>query len=174
MNTRDDLTVKSTLFFWSCSMLATLAQAYSSSPSSGDEAAAIIVMLVFLMVILLIVLAISVAICLMLFVIQSRVPVEHQKISPIAIWLILIPLFGLVWNFFVFQRIPESYKSYFDSIGDASVGDCGKSIGLWYAISTACCFVPCVNYIAGPASLVLLIIFLVKGFGLRGKISAAV
>ncbi len=153
-------------------MLATLAQSYahSSNSSSGGDAAGLIVMLVFLMVILLISLAITIAICLMLHMVQSRVPVEHQKISPPAIWLLLIPLFGLVWNFFVFQRIPESYKSYFDSVGDTSVGDCGKAVGLWFAICAACSIVPCLNYIAGPASLVLLIIFLVKVFGFRGKI----
>jgi len=106
--------------------LAQSAQTYSSSSSSGDDAAALVVMIVFMLVMLLIVLAISAAICIMLHVIQSRVPVEHRKISPGAIWLILIPFFGLVWNFFVFQRIPESYRSYFDSIGDTSVGDCGK------------------------------------------------
>lgn len=158
-------------------MLATLAQTYStysSNSSSGDDAAALAVFLVILFVALLIGMAIAVGICIMLHVIQARVPVEHQKISPGMIWLMLIPLFGLVWNFFVFQRIPESYKSYFDSIGDQSVGDCGKGVGLWYAICAACSIIPCVNYIAGPAALVLLIIFLVKLFGLRGRIPETV
>ncbi len=158
-------------------MLATLAQtynSYSSSSSSGEDAAALAVMLIILFVALLIGLAIAVGICIMLHIIQARVPVEHQKISPGMIWLMLIPLFGLVWNFFVFQRIPDSYQSYFDSVGDESVGDCGKGIGLWYAICAACSIIPCVNYIAGPAALVLLIIFLVKLFGLRGRIPEAV
>ena len=153
-------------------MLATLAQSYGtySSNQSGPQGAEIAVILVVFFVALLIGLAIAAAICVMLHIIQARVPEEHQKISPPAIWLMLIPLFGLVWNFFVFQRIPDSYKSYFDSVGDQSVGDCGKGVGLWYAICAACCIVPCLNYIAGPAALVLLIIFLVKLFTLRGKI----
>jgi hypothetical protein len=154
-------------------MLTTLAQTYStysSNSSSGDDVVAIGVLLVIMIVAILIGLAIAAAICAMLHIIQARVPEEHRTISPLAIWLMLIPFFGLIWNFFVFQRIPESYKNYFDSIGDQSVGDCGKGIGLWYAICAACCIVPCVNYIAGPAALVLLIIFLVKLFGLRGKI----
>lgn len=114
--------------------------------------------------------AISIVICAMLYVAQSRVPAEHRKIEPLMIWLLLIPLFNLVWNFFVFQRIPASYKSYFNAQGRADVGDCGQQIGLWYAICAAASIVPCVNYLAGPASLVLLIIFLVKVFGLRQQI----
>ena len=43
-------------------------------------------------------------------------------------------LFNLVWVFIVFQRVPESYQRYFASVGRNDVGDCGKSIGLWYAI----------------------------------------
>ncbi len=153
----------------------TSGQAYPSGSPSGDDFAALIVMIVAMVaVMLLISLAINIAICILLHVVQSRVPAEHQKISPPAIWLLLIPIFGLVWNFFVFQRIPESYKSYFDSVGDPVVGDCGKGVGLWFAISAACTIVPCLNYIAGPASLVLLIIFLVKVFELRGKVPEAV
>jgi len=93
-------------------MLATYAQAYPGGSSSGDDAAALVAVIAVFAVFLFFMLAITVAICFMLYTIQSRVPVEHQKISPAAIWLLLIPLFGLVWNFLVFQRIPESYKSY--------------------------------------------------------------
>lgn len=155
-------------------MLATLAQTYTySSTQSGPQGAEIAVFLVIMAVALLIGLAIGIGICIMLHIIQARVPAEHQKITPGMIWLILIPIFGLVWNFFAFPRISESYKSYFDTVGDQSVGDCGKGVGLWYAICSACCIIPCVNYIAGPAALVLLIIFLVKLFGLRGRIPEA-
>ena len=155
-------------------MLISLAQAYSGSSSSGDEAAAVFALIAILLVAIVIGFAIAIAFCYVLYMLQSRVPEEHRKISTGQIWLLLIPLFNLFWNFIVYQRIPESYKSYFDSIGDTSVGDCGKSIGLWFSICAACSIVPCVNYIAGPAALVLLIIYLVKMFGLRSKIPEAV
>jgi hypothetical protein len=50
------------------------------------------------------------------------------------------------------------------------VGDCGKGIGLWYAICAVCCIIPCLNYVAGPAALVLLIIYLVKVMDLKNQI----
>jgi hypothetical protein len=92
--------------------------------------------------------------------------------EPGMVWLLMIPCFPLVWNFFVFQRIPESFASYFSAQGRTDVGDCGKQIGLWYAITAVGACIPLVGYIAGPASLVLLIISLVKLNELKNKISA--
>lgn len=137
---------------------------------TGAEIAAVIVVLV---ISLIISFAVAIVICTLLYMTQSRLPHEHRKISAGSVWLLLIPLFSLIWNFFVFQRIPESYKSYFDEQGRTDVGDCGKTIGLWYSICAVVTIVPCVNYISGPAALVLLIIFLVKVMGLRSQIPVA-
>lgn len=138
-----------------------------------DGLIAIGALLFILAVTLIIGFAISILIAAMLYTIQKRVPAEHQKIDPLMVWLLLIPIFNLVWNFFVFQRIPQSYQSYFQAQGRTDVGDCGKMIGLWYAICAAVTIVPCLNYLAAPAALVLLIIFLVKLFGLRGQVPAS-
>jgi hypothetical protein len=94
--------------------------------------------------------AIWAGICYMLYITLKAVPPEHQKMPPGQIWLLLIPLFNLGWNFLVFQRIPESYQSFFYSRGRTDVGDGGKQIGLWYSICAVCGIVPCLNYIAGP------------------------
>ena len=87
----------------------------------------------------------------------------------------IIPLFNVVWNFFVLQRVPESYASYFHSIGRTDVGDAGKSLGLWAAICAAVGIlpIPCIGGLAGLAALVLVIILLVKLYGLKGQIGVA-
>ena len=79
-------------------------------------------------------------------------------------------LFNLVWVFFVFPKLGKSYQSYFAEQGRTDLGDCGEKIGLWYAICAVLGCIPCVNYIAGPAALVLLIVFLVKALTLKGLI----
>src|SRR5436305_313793 len=61
--------------------------------------------------------AINVVICFLLYNAQNAIPPQFRKIEPGMIWLLLIPLFNLVWNFFVYLRIPESYQAYFQSIG---------------------------------------------------------
>ena len=97
-------------------------------------------------------------------------PASFRKSEPGLVWLLLIPIFNLVWNFFVFPWIADSYAAYFQSIGRTDVGDAGRGIGLAFAICAACAIVPCINLLAGPAALVLLIIFLVKIYGLKGQI----
>ncbi len=158
----------------SCStVLLTLAQTTMTDEEAAAAAAAaggIAVMLVAILIALAVGLAIGIVICVLLYKVQSAVPPNHRKIEPAMVWLLLIPLFNLIWNFFVYRRIPDSFQSYFASVGRTDVGDCGRNIGLWYAICAACSIIPCVNYVAGPAALVLLIIFLVKMFDLKSKI----
>ena len=117
--------------------------------------------------------AIQIIICVLLYMCFSRIPSEYRRLEPGLVFLILIPVFGLIWNFFVYLRMPESFQNYFAAQGRTDVGDCGHGIGLWYSICAAACIVPCVNYLAGPAAIVLLIIFLVKSFNLRGQIPIA-
>ncbi len=115
-------------------------------------------------------LAINAVVCWLVSSSLARIPAEHRKMEPGQVWLLMIPCWSIVWNFFVFQRVPESFQSYFASIGRQDVGDCGKQIGLWYAICGACSFVPLLNYLAGPAGLVLLILNLVKFNQLKSEI----
>jgi hypothetical protein len=151
------------------SLLAQAVFVRSSAPSPGPPLA----FFAFLACVVLFFFAIWVGIVYMLYISLKAVPREHQRMPAGQVWLLLIPLFNLVWNFFVFQQIPESYQNYFYSRGRTDVGDAGKGIGLAYAICAVCACVPCVNYAAGPASLVLLIIFLVKVMTYRGQVGVA-
>lgn len=143
-----------------------------STPEEAAAAIAVIlsVMLTIALVTMAVALAINIAICALLHACLARVPPQHRKMEPGLVWLLLIPLFNLVWNFFVFLRLPESYQSYFAAQGRTDVGDCGRGIGQWYAICAVLTVVPCVSSLASAAAIVLLIIFLVKAFDLRGQI----
>ena len=102
----------------------------------------------------------------------KKIPPEHRAIEPGLVWLLLVPCFAMFWNFMVFQQIPQSFQRHFSSQGRTDLGDCGEQLGLWCAITVAMTGVPCVQYIAAPASLILLIIFLVKIHTLKGQISS--
>ncbi|MBI5393896.1 MAG: hypothetical protein HZA91_01225 [Verrucomicrobia bacterium] len=117
--------------------------------------------------------AIGVLICWLLFDCCKRIPAQFRKQEPGMVWLLLIPLFNIVWVFFVFPRLSDSLKAYFDSVGKTGVGDCGRQIGFIYAICAVCGMIPFVNCLAGPAALVLLIIYLVKITGLKGQLPPA-
>ena len=128
----------------------------------------------------LIYLAIAIVICWLIYSVQVQVPPEHRKIAPGLIWLLIIPFFNVIWNFFVFLQVPDSLKSYFDAQGRTDVGDCGRTLGLWSAVLIAVGFlggfvpiVGCVASFVWLAGLVLLILFLVKILGLKGQIGRA-
>ena len=118
--------------------------------------------------------AINAVVCLLLYNAQMAVPQEHRKIEPNMIWLLLIPLFNLVWNFFVFLRIPESYQSAFAVRGAPHKGVGERNNGLAYSICAACSIIPCINILTGLASLVLVIIFLVQIYNLKTQLQAAI
>lgn len=104
------------------------------------------------------------------FMVLSRIPAQYRKQEPALAFLLLIPLFSLVWAFFVHPKIAESLKNYFTAKGDNSVGDCGASLALWLCITPLCSMIPLVGFVAGIAALVLLILFYVKAFDLSGRI----
>jgi len=96
---------------------------------------------------------------------------NHQKMQPAMVWLMLIPLFNLVWHFFVVKNVSESIKSWAAEKG-VKVDDAGYTIGLVACIANACGLVPLVNFIAGPVGLVCLIIWWVKVAGFNKLMSA--
>ena len=114
--------------------------------------------------------AIMGGIAYMLYLCFNRIPQPYRQLEPKQTFLLMIPCFNLVWNFFVFPKLAKSYQAYFQSVGRTDVGDCGEKMGLWVAISYACAIIPLIQYIAGPAALILLIIYLIKAFELRKQI----
>jgi len=113
-------------------------------------------------------LVIQAVVCIVVSDCLKRVPPQFRKQDPGMCWLLMIPLFRLIWNFFVHLKVAESYQAYFNSIGRTDAGDCGKGLALAYCICAACSFIPLV----GLASLVLLIIMLVKFNELKNRIPA--
>jgi hypothetical protein len=104
------------------------------------------------------------------YLVLSRIPPQFRKQEPGMAFLLLIPFFAVVWNFFVHPKIAESLKAYFDSQGTHPNGDCGGSLALWLCICGAASFVPFLGFVAAIAALVFLILFYVKAFELSARI----
>ncbi|WP_243303003.1 hypothetical protein [Geothrix oryzisoli] len=95
---------------------------------------------------------------------------RHQKMKPGMVWLMLIPLFNLVWHFFVVKNVSDSIKSWAAENGK-NVEDAGYTIGLIACIAQCCGLVPLVNMLAGPVALVCFIIWWVKVAGFNKLMS---
>lgn len=117
-------------------------------------------------------LAIQAFICWLVARCYTAIPSKHRMMEPNMVWLNMIPLFNLVWNFYVYLRLSDSFLAYFREKGDSSVGDCGRNMGKWFSICMACSVIPCVGSITGLVGLVLLILYLVKASELRSRILA--
>lgn len=155
-----------------------------TSASGGPEALGFVIILGAICVGLLIGLGIQAFICYLLSDALKRLPPEFRKQEPNMVWLLMIPLFSLVWNFFVYPKISESYQAYFAAQngnipnGNPNLNyqntmiqqDTGQGIGLAYCICCCCGIIPYLGACIGLAALVLLIIYLVKLSGLKAQI----
>jgi hypothetical protein len=138
----------------------------------GNDEATTAAVVIALGITLAISLAINLLICWLVYRANEALPAEHRKTESWQAFLLLIPLFNLIWNFVLLARVSGGMQSYFQSKNDASVGDCGAAMGLWYSICSIVAFIPFVQCVAGPAALVLLILYLVKISGLRTRVLA--
>jgi DNA-directed RNA polymerase subunit RPC12/RpoP len=119
---------------------------------------------------------IQIWICSFLSSCLSRLPEPFRKQKPGLVWLLLIPCFDIVWVFFVYPQIADSFRSYFAARGKNNVGDCGAGLALalciCFAASMVLCFVPFIGRLGGLATLVLLILVLVEFSSLKAQVSS--
>jgi len=116
--------------------------------------------------------AVAILLIYLVYNVFRQIPEEHREMQPGLVWLLLIPCFGIVWNFFVYPKLADSFKNYFNSVGDESVGDCGKTLAWLYAAFVVGSIIPYLGFLVSLASLVIWIIFMVKAYGYKNMIVA--
>jgi len=88
---------------------------------------------------------------------------QNRKMDPSQVWLIFIPLFGLVWQFIVVNRIADSLKPEFAERGIASSEDRpGLTLGVVYCALLCASVLPGIGGLAALAGLISWIIYWVK------------
>jgi hypothetical protein len=136
-----------------------------------DEAAAAAVALLGILCMILII-GIAIAICYLLTLQKalSRVAPWNRLMEPGLVWLSLIPIFNLIWSFFIATRVPDSLRNEFRSRDLDDGSDYGKGIGLANAIIGVVSFAlnmmsrlsrQPVVMITGPLGLISLILFII-------------
>ncbi len=145
----------------------------SPEMAAGLGGAAFTVSLTIICVVLVVAFVISVVTCFLIYKPFSKLPESFRPFQPGLVFLMLVPIANLVMPFMISISVTDGFKRYFESVGDNSKGDCGKSIGLAWAIGLVCSLIPLVNYIAGPISLVCMIIFIVKLWSLGNAIESS-
>jgi len=118
-------------------------------------------------------LVISAVIAFLVYNVLKEIPAKHREMEPPLVWLLLIPCFNLVWNFFVYPGLAKSFKRYFDSVGDDTVGDCGLGLAKLFCVMVVLAVViPFVGwFLLSIVALVLWIILIVKAYELKSKMA---
>jgi len=93
-----------------------------------------------------------------------KITSPYHGMNPALVWLMLVPIFNLGWQFYVLDNITKGIKGKFED-NMRVCGDAGYNIGLAYCIVLCCSLIPGVQFVASPASLVLWIIYWVRIHG---------
>jgi len=98
---------------------------------------------------------------------------RSRTMQPGMVWLLFIPLFNMVWHFFVVLALARSLSNEFRARNVQNVEpEPGKSIGIAMCICGACAIVPLLNIVAGLAQLVLGIIYWNRIAGFSRKLDS--
>jgi hypothetical protein len=81
--------------------------------------------------------AINVLFCLTLIKTLSYIRESNRTISPALVWLLLIPGFNTLWNFFVVARLSQSIRKELESRDFEVSGSPTLIIGLIYSFLSA-------------------------------------
>ena len=95
---------------------------------------------------------------------------QNRAASPDSAWLLLIPLFNLVWQFVLYPRISLSLEREFRQRGLPIERDPARSLGLAVAILHVCSFV--LRFLAGFAFLVCFVLCWSKISGYARQLEA--
>jgi hypothetical protein len=90
----------------------------------------------------------------------ERCSPESRAMSPGMVWLLLIPLFNIAWQFIVVLHLAKSLQNEFAKRHlVADTGDFAKSLGLALSIMAALGLIPIVGVLFGIGALVCWIIY---------------
>jgi hypothetical protein len=93
----------------------------------------------------------------------NKCSVASRTLQPGTVWLLLIPFFNLIWNFFVVIGMANTLGNEFRARGVTQIDpEPGKSLGLAMCICGACSIIPLLGLLIAPVYLVLWIIYWVK------------
>jgi hypothetical protein len=93
----------------------------------------------------------------------ERCAIESRTLSPGLVWLLLIPVFDLVWSFIVVNAISKSLHNEFVRRNMTHVElEPGKGIGLAMSILAVISIIPLLGILTGIAFVICWILYWVK------------
>lgn len=94
----------------------------------------------------------------------------NRRMEPALVWLQLIPVFNLVWQFFVVLAVSGSLRREFAQRALVTEPDAGQSLGLAMCILSVCGLIPFLGILAALGSLVCWILYWLKIAGFKNRL----
>jgi hypothetical protein len=93
----------------------------------------------------------------------KKCAVASRTITPGRIWLVLIPVFGLEWQFVVVTNIAKSLRNEF-STREIACPDPkpGRTLGLAMCVCNCCVIIPGIAHLAGVIGVALWIVYWIR------------
>jgi hypothetical protein len=101
----------------------------------------------------------------------NRCAPENRAMQPGMVWLLLIPLFNLVWQFLVVINVAKSLGAEFQKRGMAEEPEPGKTLGLVMCILVCCGIIPYLGVLCSIGALICWIMYWVKIAGYSSKLA---
>jgi uncharacterized membrane protein len=102
----------------------------------------------------------------------ARCSEQARTTSPESVWLMLIPLFNLAYQFILVINVAKSLGNEFARRGIASADrEPGKSLGIAMCVLNVCSLVPLLGIPVGYAALFCWILYWVKVSGFSGIVA---
>lgn len=102
----------------------------------------------------------------------QKISPAYRKMEPGLVWLVFIPFFGIVWNFFIVTYLADGLAAEFKNQGKTpSEARPGYGVGLAMCISIIATFIPILGGLASLAVLILWIIYWVRIHGYSNQLS---
>lgn len=96
---------------------------------------------------------------------------QNRTMEPGQVWLMLIPIFGIIWNFIMVNRIADTLANEFRMRNiPTNEQRPGYQVGITMAICGALGFIPYLGSIAGIVQLIMWIIYWVKMSGYKTQL----
>ena len=88
---------------------------------------------------------------------------ENRLMSSGEVWLTLIPFFGMIWIFFIVQRMADSLQKEFEKRNiQSNELRPSYNAGITYAIFQACTVIPILGFLASLGTLICWIIYWIR------------
>jgi hypothetical protein len=100
----------------------------------------------------------------------SRCAPQNRATSPESAWFLLIPFFGMIWQFIFYPQLSETLEREFRARNLPIESEPAKKLGLAVAVLHVCWFLPVVHVFTGIAGLICLIVYWVKISGYSNQL----